>query len=594
MKLMIVESPKKTEKIKGFLDDGWEVVASKGHVRDLPVREIGVAAPDFRPKYVPTEHGAKTISWLASKAAKAEAVYLAADPDREGEAIAWHIADALKLKNPIRVTFAEITEKAVKAALKVPRPIDMNLVAAQEGRRVLDRLCGYLVSPALNNVLGVRASAGRVQSPALRLFTEREAEIENFKPTTHYGAVLTFGTADDMSKSWRATWLSKPWLEDGQEYIKDKALVDRVAALRTLEVVDYKETEERKAPPAPLTTSTLQQVASKRLKMPIKKIMELAQRLYEGGHISYIRTDSPNLSAEAVESIRNYCEQQGWPLVLSPRTWTAKNGAQEAHEAIRPTKIELEDCGDTPEEKTLYELIRIRTLATQLEDSVYSVRVLQLKGDFDGKEVVFESRGRVLLSPGWEALYARIEQNAETEDDKNSVPALMPGSQVTAANGELQTKQTQPPSRFTEGTLVSQLEKMGIGRPATYVAIINKLYEKEYAREAKGKLVPTELGKQVISCLAGRISFLDYAFTRNLEQDLDDIANGTANYRDVVQAAHEQLQQELVAFAKTTGKICALCGKPMRHIVKAPSKGKKGMDFWGCTGFPECRGKPVE
>ena len=594
MKLLIVESPGKVKKIQAILGSGWKVAASVGHVRDLPVREMGVAAPDFKPRYVPTDQGKEVLARLAGLAKNAEAVYLATDPDREGEAIAWHLAEALKLKNPPRVTYTEITEKAVLAAVAAPRSIDMALVAAQEGRRVLDRFCGYLVSGPLSNAIGAKSSAGRVQSPALRLFVGREAEIQDFKPTTHYGATLTFEAVDNISRGWKAAWATKPWLAEGQEYLKDKALAAKAAEIRTLDVADCQESESRSAPPAPFTTSSLQQTACKALKFPIKKIMELAQKLYEAGHITYIRTDSPNLSAEAVDAIRSFCELQSWPVVLTPRTWKAKGGAQEAHEAIRPTHIENEDAGETEDEKALYRLIRLRTLATQLEDAVYAVRLLTLTAQLDEKEVLFEAKGRVLLSPGWKILQSASDESEDAEQEaENIVPAMKPGSKATAVAGELTTKQTKAPARFTEASLVGQLEKMGIGRPATYVAIVNRIYDRGYAKQEKGNILPTPLGQQVIAALVGKFSFVDYGFTKEMEQALDDIASGKAQYKDVVSKAHDRLQAEVAAFAKATGKVCEKCGKPMRRRVKAPGKdGKGGYDFWGCTGWPEC-GKSV-
>ena len=339
VKLLILESPGKVKKIQEILGLGWKVAASVGHVRDLPVKEMGVAAPDFKPQYIPTDRGKDVLSRLAGMVKNAEEVFLATDPDREGEAIAWHLQDALKLKNAKRVTYTEITEAAIRAALSAPRSIDMALVAAQEGRRVLDRFCGYMVSGPLSNVAGEKLSAGRVQSPAVRLVVEREREIQDFRSTTHYGVELTFENVDNITDGWKAVWQVKLWLEDGQEYLLDKALAEKAAELRSLEVIDCKDSESRSAPPAPFTTSSLQQAAYNALKYTPKQTMQLAQKLYEGGHITYMRTDSPNLSQEAVDAIRTFCEGQGWPLVEKPRSWKSKEGAQEAHEAIRPTHI---------------------------------------------------------------------------------------------------------------------------------------------------------------------------------------------------------------------------------------------------------------
>lgn len=592
-KLLILESPGKVKKVQEILGSGWKVAASVGHVRDLPVKEMGVAAPDFKPQYIPTDRGKEVLSRLAGLVKNAEAVYLATDPDREGEAIAWHLQDALKLKDAKRVTYVEITEKAIKAGLDAPRSIDMALVAAQEGRRVLDRFCGYMVSGPLSNVAGEKLSAGRVQSPAVRLVVEREREIQDFRSTTHYGAELTFENVDNITDGWKATWQVSPWLESGQEYLLDKTLAEKAAALRSLEVLDCKESESRSAPPAPFTTSSLQQAASNALKFTPKQTMQLAQKLYEGGHITYMRTDSPNLSQDAVDAIRAFCEGQSWPLVETPRTWKSKEGAQEAHEAIRPTHIEVEDAGGTAAEKALYRLIRLRSLASQLEDAVYAVRVLQLATDLDGKQALFEAKGRTLLSQGWKILMAddaATEDAEEAAEPENPVPAMKPGTKATALTGTVLIKKTKPAARFTEASLVRELEKRGIGRPSTYAAILDTIMARSYVKTEKRFLVPTPVGVMVVDGLCGNFSFVDYEFTRTMEQALDDIAAGKADYRTVISEAHARLERELQAFTKATGRTCPKCGKPMVHRVKKPGKdGKGGYDFWGCTGWPECK-----
>lgn len=540
-KLLILESPGKVKKVQEILGPGWKVAASVGHVRDLPTKEMGVTAPDFKPQYVPTDRGKEVLARLVGLVKNVDGVYLATDPDREGEAIAWHLADALKLKDAKRVTYAEITEKAIKAALDTPRSIDMTLVAAQEGRRVLDRFCGYMVSGPLSNVAGQKLSAGRVQSPAVRLVVEREREIQNFYSMTHYSAELTFENVDNITDGWKATWQVKPWLEEGKEYLVDRSLAEKAASLRSLVVIDCKESESRSAPPAPFTTSSLQQAASNALKFSPKQTMQLAQKLYEGGHITYMRTDSPNLSLDAVETIRTFCESQNWPLVEKPRTWKSKEGAQEAHEAIRPTHIEVEDAGDTADENSLYRLIRLRSLASQLEDAVYAVRVLQLGAELDGKQAVFEAKGRTLISQGWKVL---IESDAATEDaddsaeSENPVPAMKPGTSPTALSGAVLTKKTKPAPRYTEASLVRELEKLGIGRPSTYAAILDTIMSRGYVKTEKRNLVPTPLGAVVVDSLCGNFSFVEYEFTRNMEQALDDIAAGKAQYCTVISEAH--------------------------------------------------------
>lgn len=576
MNLLILESPGKVKKVQSFLGSGWQVLASVGHVRDLPPKEIGVAAPDFRPVYQPTERGQDVLKRLAAAVAKADAVFLATDPDREGEAIAWHVADALGIKNAQRVTYQEITETAVKKAIAAPRSLDMQLVRAQEGRRVLDRFCGYMVSGPLSNSSGQRLSAGRVQSPAVRLVVEREREIRNFRSTTHYGAVLSF------PGSWTAEW--KPELPAGIIYIEDKAQAEAAAAVRSLTVADCKESESRSAPPAPFTTSTLQQAASNALKLTPKETMQLAQRLYEQGAITYHRTDSPNLSAEFVAEARAFAESQGWPLVDTPRTWKSKEGAQEAHEAIRPVHVEVEDAGETAEEKALYRLIRLRALAAQLADATYAVRVVSLTGDGHS----YEAKGRTLTAPGWRIVQQADDAEEETAEPSNPVPAMQAGSTAQAESGEVQTKTTRPPSRYTEASLVRELEKRGIGRPSTYASIIDTITTREYVRTEKRQLVPTATGEAVVDGLVGKFSFADYEFTRNMEQALDNIAEGKADYRAVMAEAHAQLETELKAFATATGRACPKCGKPMLRRSGTSKTGGK-YDFFGCTGYPECK-----
>ncbi|MDR2076392.1 MAG: type I DNA topoisomerase [Desulfovibrio sp.] len=598
MKLMIVESPGKTKKIQGFLGSGWKVMASVGHVRDLPDKGLGVKAPDFRPQYEVTSRGGEVLARLKTAAQAADEVYLATDPDREGEAIAWHLQDALGLKKAKRVTFTEITGKAVSAALEKPRAIDMALVAAQEGRRVVDRLCGYLVSGPLSDcaALGRVLSAGRVQSPAVRLVVDRERAIKNFVSTTHYGVDLRFEAVANITDGWKASW--KPWLEEGREYFLDKATAERVAAIRSLEVLFCEESESRSAPPAPFITSSLQQAASNALKFAPKKTMELAQKLYEGGHVTYLRTDSPYLSEDFVREARAYCQAKGLPLVEKPRTWKAKGNAQEAHEAIRPTHVEVEEAGETEEERDLYRLIRLRTLACMLADAVYAARLLSLGGSLDGKTAVFEARGRVLLSGGWRHLVASDQADEEeAQEPENPVPALKSGDKALAQEGVVVTRQTKPPKRFTEATLIRELEKRGIGRPATYAAILDGIINKRgYLALEKRFLAPTPDGAAVVDHLKGNFSFLEFEYTKRLEDTLDEIAAGRAAYMESVAAVFDHLQAELDRFKAATAAPCPECGAPLRHLIKKAGKDSKGYDFFACKAcdstFFNDKGKP--
>jgi DNA topoisomerase-1 len=595
MKLLIVESPGKVKKIQGFLGNDWKVAASVGHVRDLPTKDIGVYPPDFKPQYIQTDRGKKVIAALKQLVAKAQAVCLATDPDREGEAIAWHLQEALSLTNPDRVTYAEITEKAVNQALTSPRKINLSLVRAQEGRRVLDRLVGYKVSPVLGSVAGKIVSAGRVQTPTVRLVVEREAAIKNFKSTTHFGVELLFNSDQAGQPGWKAVWNLKNWLPEGEEYFLDQKTAQRISELKALTVASYAEGEAKQSPPAPFTTSTLQQAASNALKVDPKETMELAQKLYEAGHITYMRTDSPNLSEEAIADIRVLAAKNEWPLPAKPRAWKSKEGAQEAHEAIRPTHFEAENAGDSEKEAALYKLIRVRALASQLEDAVFSTIKAALKSELDGKEALFDASGRKLKSPGWKVVLdddqaAADEPNERDQEELNNpIPPLQEGSQVNPASGQVKTKKTKPPARFTQASLIRELEKRGIGRPSTYAAIMDNIVNRGYITpNAKRQLEASELGMELIGLLKDNFGFIEYEYTKNLEDKLDEIAEGKADYLSLVKATNEGLNKELSAFSIRHGHGCPDCGQPLRHLVKT---GQGGYNFWACSDRENCGAK---
>ncbi len=592
MKLLIVESPGKVEKIQGFLGNDFKVMPSFGHVRDLPPKDIGVEAPDFKPRYVPVGKGGKELPALAEAAKKAETVYLATDPDREGEGIAWHLMDALGLKNPLRVTYTEITETAVKKAVATPRQIDMNMVRAQEGRRVLDRLVGWKVSGKVSKVLGKAGlSAGRVQSPALRLVVDREAAIKSFRMTTHFGAEFTFDARENISAGWKAQWDSTNFLEEGQEYFLDKAVAEKIAALSIFSVTAYEEGESRKAPPAPFTTASLQQAASNALKFNPKKTMDMAQKLYEAGHITYMRTDSPNLSEEAIADIRSLASQNDWPVPPKPRTWKSDSGAQEAHEAIRPTHFEVEEAGDDADEAALYKLIRLRALASQLNEAVYAVTRAALETELDGRKVVLRATGSRLKEPGWRVVLEgdQAEEADEEPEAANPVPALTEGRPLEATSGDLQTKKTRPPAHFSEASLIGELKRRGIGRPSTYAKIVDSIMEREYVKTEKRKLVPTEIGTRIIAATSPHFSFLDYDFTKGMEERLDQIAAGQADYVTMMRDSDDLLNNEVEGFLDATSPKCPDCGKRLAHWVRKETEDKKAYDFWGCSGYPDCK-----
>jgi len=583
MKLCIVESPGKVKKLKEYLGSGWEVVASVGHVRDLPVHEMGVEPPEFRPVYEKTERGAEVLKRIAAVVHKVESVYLATDLDREGEAIAWHLKDALGLNNPLRVTFSEITKDAILEAIRKPRQIDVRLVAAQEGRRVMDRLVGYMVSPLLAELTGERGmSAGRVQSPAVKLVVEREKAIKAFRPTKHYGVVLRFG-------EWFAEWETEAHLAPGQSYILDRKLAEKVAETRTVVVKEYQEKISKKNPPPPFITSTLQQAASNRLKFSPEETMELAQKLYEQGVITYHRTDNPNISKDALPQIFQVASEKGLKMAMKPRSWKAKDGAQEAHEAIRPTQFSNEQAGENEKERALYRLIWARAVACQLKEAVYAVTQARLTGEaLDGREVKFTAKGRRLLDKGWMALVQGDDaKDAEKKEASNPIPKLEENETLIADKGEVVEKTTKAPKRFTKASLIGELERQDIGRPSTYAAIMKNIISvKGYIVEnSKRFLEPTEKAHTIIEIMDGKFRFMDYEFTRKMEAELDKVATGESAYRSVVSAVYAALDQDIQMTKKQVKPLhpCPACGSAMRRL-----KGKDG-HFWGCSKYPECK-----
>ena len=589
MKLMIIESPGKIEKLSAILGDGWKIAASVGHVRDLPQKEMGVAAPDFKPSYELTERGEGVVAKLKNLVKQADSVYLATDPDREGEAISWHLQQCLKLSNPLRVTFNEITANAVKAALIAPRTIDVKRVAAQEARRVLDRLVGYMVSPELSRQTGERLSAGRVKSPAVRLVVERERAIRAFKVTNHFGAALFFADAK-TSGEWSAEWLTKPkFVTEDNPYFMDRAFAAAVAEVKAVVVKSFDESEAKRSAPPPFTTSTMQQAASVALGLDPKAAMDAAQKLYEQGHITYHRTDNPNVSDDSLGDIYAVAVKLGLDMADEPRKFKAPAGAQVGHPAVTPTHWEVEEAGETSDQRALYKLIRLRAIACQLADARYAVRTVRLEAaqPVGGKDVEFEARGRTLVYQGWLKLIAgdqTEEEDGEGKEPSNPIPVCEPGERLDVARGKLLEKKTKPPSRFTQATLVKKLESEGIGRPATYAAIMDNIVTRAYVKTDKKYLVPTATGELIVDSLVGKFEFLDLGFTREIEESLDRIALGEAGYKAVIAKVHDQLNRELstLQVSATPKHPCPECGKPLRRIP-----GKSG-HFWGCSGHPDC------
>jgi len=614
--LLIVESPTKARKIEKFLGAGWEVRASVGHIRDLPVKEMGVAPDTYALTYEISSQKRDVVSRLRAAVRSAGSnVFLGTDPDREGEAIAWHLEDVLGLRNPKRVTFQEITEAGVLSGVAEPRPIDYALVYAQEARRALDRIVGYEVSSALRRKTGTSQSAGRVQTIGVRLVVDREEEIQAFVSRAHFGVVLSFMEPD--GRGWTAEWAFKPFLPEGETLWTDRTVADTVAAVRHVRVVKREEKESRSAPPAPFTTSTLQQAGSNRLRFGAKKTMSLAQALFEKGLITYHRSDSPNLSDEAISMIRDFAAVNKLPLPDKSRTWKAKDSAQGAHEAIRPTDVALVDARQHPDadhratddEQRLYELIRLRAIASQLADAVFSLRAVALEATdarLNGRPIYFVARGRTLVRPGFKALVAE-DATEDVKDDpeaRNAVPMLPEGTERVADGGKVVAKKTEPPPRYTQASLVKALEDRGVGRPSTYASIIETIQARAYVEERSDrKFYPTNAGEAVIRALRGRFSFVEVEFTRGMEERLDDIAGGKATYIDVVRAADGTLQAELAAFGDVaiagleavSGGKCPTChtGDLLRRARRAKPalRGKKAQPasfFWGCNRYPDC------
>lgn len=599
--LVIVEAPGKLKKIRDILGAEYRVEASGGHVRDLPANDMGVDLTTFRPLYEKTTRGKDVLAKLRAAVDRSDRVLLATDADREGEAIAWHLADALKLKQAQRITYQAIAEQPIRTALKQPRPIDMQLVHAQEARRVLDRLVGYTVSPLLSEQAGQPLSAGRVQSPALRLIVERERAIRVFKHTQHYGAVLHF------AGGWTAAWNTRPHLADGTEHFIDAEFAQKVAAVRCARVSGFEDGQSKAAPPAPFITSTLQQAAEIALKLKPKAAMDVAQQLYEQGAITYHRTDAPNLSTDGYEQLVQFAADAGIPLAQQQRTWKAKDGAQEAHEAIRPAHFQDREAGETTDQKALYRLIWTRAVASQMPEAMFAVRTATLDAlePVEGRNVSFIARGQTLVKQGWKAVYDDLQDSDTTDLDEtgtstNPVPLLALGENVSAERGERVSKITKAPARFKQSTLVKELERLGIGRPATYAAILENIISRGYlAIDGKGFLSPLPTAEAVVDALVGHCQFIELDYTRELEDQLDAIADGKSTYLPVVGSAYRRLIEETSGLQcsamHAAVHTCPECAKPLRR-----RSGKNGY-FWGCSGYPECAvtmpddgGKPGE
>lgn len=605
--LIIVESPAKTRTLKTFLGEDFDVRASMGHVRDLPKSKLGVDIEHgFQPTYVDLKERRDTLKDLKSAAERSDRVYLASDPDREGEAIAWHVAEALDLKNPLRIEFNEITRQAVQRALEHPRSLDEKRFNAQQARRILDRLVGYKLSPLLWKKVKGRLSAGRVQSVAVRLICDREREIQAFVPE-EYWSITARLTPEDRDKPFNAKLIEK----NGRKFHMAREEEAR-QVLRDLEgarytVRDIKTRQQRRNPAPPFITSTLQQEAARRLGFSAKRTMTVAQQLYEGidmgqdGHvglITYMRTDSTRIAAEAAEEARGYIQETYGKEYLpdAPRQYRAAKGAQEAHEAIRPTSVlrtpDRVKGHITPDQLKLYSLIWQRFVASQMAPAVLDVTTVNITaGDY-----TFRATGSIVRFPGFTAVYTegRDEVSTEEEESKQVLPELSQGELLRLL--ELLPRQhfTEPPPRYSEATLVKSLEELGIGRPSTYATIIDTIQERGYVVLEAKRFKPTDLGFTVTDLLVKHFpEIMDAQFTAGVESKLDDVEEGDQDWVRLLTEFYEPFDKQLGQAMETaervkiepvlTEEICPNCGRPM-----ALRQGRFG-PFLGCSGFPECR-----
>jgi DNA topoisomerase-1 len=600
MNLLIVESPAKAKTIEKYLGKDFHVLASFGHVRDLPKSTLGVEVKEnFAPKYIIPVKAKKVIKALKDESLKADIIYLATDYDREGEAIAWHVVQAIglkaqgakiKAKKVHRITFTEITKQALLEAVKNPREIDLNLVDAQQARRVLDRLVGYKLSPFLWRKVAQGLSAGRVQSVALRLVVERERQISEFMPVEYWTIEAEL---ENKQKDVFTALLTE---KDGQKIdklaIKNKKEAEKaISDLQKSEYVveNLKKEIRKKYPSPPFTTSTLQQEAGRKLRFSAKQTMRIAQDLYEDGFITYMRTDSVNISQEILKKapqiiIGLYGEKYA---LSSPRYFKTKaRGAQEAHEAIRPTDLSIDPNQITKSDKhqKLFNLIRKRMLASQMAEA----EVEDTTAKISAGNYIFTAKGTRLLFDGFLKAY-----EIDEEDFTKTIPKLETGEILKLLNLNQEQHFTEPPARFTEGALIKELEKRGIGRPSTYAPTLATIEDRGYVEKAEGKLIPKEIGLAVNDILVAHFpEIVDFDFTAKMEEDLDKIAEGELEWQPVIKNFYDPFEKHLTEKMETVAKNkveeqteekCSKCGKSL--VIKLGRFGK----FMACSGFPDCK-----
>jgi DNA topoisomerase I len=629
--LVIVESPAKTKTISKFLGGDYKVLASMGHIRDLPKSKTGVDVEnDFKPEYVISTDKKKTVKMLKNEVKDGTVLWIATDEDREGEAIGWHLLSALKVdpkKNPIkRIVFHEITKGAITKAIETPREIDQNLVDAQQTRRILDRLVGYELSPLLWRKVRKGLSAGRVQSVAVRLVVEKEREIRAFKPEEFWKIKGEFSKeeADEFGRQKFTAVLEKS--PDKKKLGDEKTTKEIFDKLKdaSYKVGSVEEKQLKRNPAAPFTTSTLQQEASRKLGFSVKKTMMVAQKLYEGfdvgkgvhGLITYMRTDSVNLSDQALSQAQEVVsEKYGKEFALDePRKYKGKKGAQDAHEAIRPVDLSIlpSDVEGSVEKDfaRLYELIWKRTLASQMKQAILNqvkVQVLPMSdADVDLEGLIFHAKGQSIEFPGFMKVYLEGKDDSAEDDeaasdkDEKLLPVLAVEEALDCAGIEPSQHFTKPPARYTEASLVKKLESEGIGRPSTYAPTISTVQQRGYIEKDGKHLIPTEIAEIVTDVLVEHFSdVVDYKFTAHMEEQLDDIADGKKEWVPVMKEFygpfHSNLEEKMESIKKSdivneeTDEVCEKCGAPMS--IRLGRFGK----FMSCSKYPECKfAKPLE
>ncbi|WP_069987219.1 type I DNA topoisomerase [Massilioclostridium coli] len=606
-KLVIVESPAKAKTIKKYLGRGYDVVASVGHVRDLPKSKMGIDIENnFEPQYINIKGKGPLIKELKKAAAKSDKVYLATDPDREGEAISWHLAYilGLDLKDENRVTFNEITKTGVKSGMSHPRAINIDLVDAQQARRVLDRLVGYKLSPFLWKKIKPGLSAGRVQSVAVRLIVDREAEIKAFVPKEYWSIDAVFHK-EGNPKTFSAKLHSKNGekLEIVNKEQSDQILADLDGA--SYIVGDVKKGTRQKSPSAPFTTSTMQQEASRKLGFQAYRTMKAAQELYEGvtveglgavGLITYMRTDSTRISDEAKQAAAEFITSRYGEKYLpeKPRVYKSKSSSQDGHEAIRPTmpNVVPQDikASLTSDQYKLYKLVWERFIASQMANAILDT----VSADINAKEYTFKASGYTVRFPGYTVLYE--ESKDEETEKQGSLPDLKKQDPVQLDSLSGNQHFTQPPARYTEASLIKSLEELGIGRPSTYAPTITTIVMRNYVERDNKQLKPTFLGEVTTQLMKDHFSnIVDVDFTANMEEDLDEIEEGKHPWKDTIVNFYGGFEKNLEKAEKAmegqrihipdepTDEVCEKCGKPM--VIKMGRFGK----FMACSGYPDCK-----